>query len=137
MHAQAHGVEAALLQVGNVGIEFVEAHFLRRPNLFFEVRGLLANLWERVQCEGLVRHNRAILKSALPTVFEDPPLHLGIPMRAAGEDAATQLKGSRLKLENCEVGENVFVRVQKLIVEDACGLAQGVLLAANPLTIGP
>ena len=57
-------------------------------------------------------------------------------MGGGGEDAAGEVKGAGLELKDGEIGEDVAVGVEELVVEDAAGLAGASVGAGDPLAIG-
>ncbi len=118
---------------------------------FVEVGGLLADLGEGGDGEGLIGGDGFAGEGALPAVVEDPAVDVGVPVGGGGEDAAGEGEGVGLELEDGEVGEDVFVGVEELVVEDARGCGWvfrqiafigglcGVLfggLAGDPLAVG-
>ena len=77
------------------------------------------------RAKGLVGGDGFAGEGALPAVFEDPVVDVGVPVGGGGEDAALEGEGGGVELEDGEVGEDVFVGVEELVVEDAGGLGGG------------
>ncbi len=105
---------------------------------FLEVGGLLVDLGESGDGEGLVAGDGGAGEGALPAVFEDPAVGV-VPVDGGGEDAAGEVEAARLELEDGQVGEFVAVGVEELVVEDAGGLGIGAGaggLAGDPLAVG-
>ena len=116
--------------------ELVVAHLLRGDVLLLEVAGLLFDLGEGGDGEGLVAGDGFAGEGALPAVVEDPVVDLRVPAGGGGEDAALQGEGGGVEFEDGEVGERVGLGVEVLVVEDAGGFAGVVGLAGDPLAVG-
>ena len=86
--------------------------------------------------KGLVAGDGLALEGALPAILKDPLVELVVPAGALGEDAAGEVEGAGLELEDSEVGEDVPVGVEELVVEDAGGLVVAAGLAGDPLAVG-
>ncbi len=61
-------------------------------------------------------------------------LSVVVPAGDLGEDAAGEVEGAGLELEDGEVGEDVLVGIEELVVEDAGGLVVGGVLAGGGAT---
>src|ERR1017187_5881089 len=123
LDAKLDGVEAGLAEVGDVFVELAVRHLIGEFVLLLEVAWLFADLREGGDSEGLVAGDVIAGERPLPAVVEDPAVDAWVPTRTGGEDAALEGKGLGIELEDGEVGKDVAVGVEGLVVEDACGSA--------------
>ena len=75
-------------------------------------------------------------EAALPAILEGPMRGVLVPARGGGVDAAAEGEAGGVELEDGEVGEDVAVGVEELVVEDARGIAGAGGLAGDPLAVG-
>src|SRR5207244_2735580 len=132
LYAKALGIKARLLEVGDVAGELVVAHLLRGAVFLHKIGRLLVDLREGTQGEGPVGCCGLTLEGALPAVFEDPLIDGVVPACGRGEDAPLECEGCGVELEDGEVGKDVLVGVEELVVEDARWSAVLTGLAGDP-----
>src|SRR3984885_9133373 len=134
LHAQPHGVKAALPQVVDVTRELDEAHLRRLAVLFFEIGRRLGQSSECAEGEFVEAADGLALKVPVPSVFEYPLIQVAVPVRRIREDAAGQGEVLRVEFEYGDVGESIVVGIEELVVVDTAGLSR-LLLAEDPLLV--
>ena len=121
LDAETNGVEAGLAEVSDVGGELAVGHLLRLFLFLDEVTGLLVDIGEAGEGEGLIGGDGLPGESALPAVVEEPLVGGGIPADALGKDTSLEGEGLGIELEDGKAGEEVAVWVEGLVVEDPGG----------------
>ena len=130
LHAQAHHVKAALLEIVNVVTKFLVAHFRRLFDFLLEVGGRFRQFGISGYIELAVAFDGGAAQAALPSLLVNPPAHGLRPFRAVGGDAVGDLEGVGIELEHGDAAENIAVGIEELIVINV-----GVL-TEDPLAIG-
>ena len=129
LHLQPHGGKTTLLQVSDVALQLFIIHFRGLLDFFLEVAGVLVQFIEGCHLEGPIILDGSARQNAHPTLLEDPLVQPLVPMGVGGEDAARELEGVRVKLEDRDPAELVGVGIENLVVENV------VVLPENPLAV--
>jgi hypothetical protein len=131
LHAQAHHIEPALLQIVDIASQLFVAHLGGLAHLFLEVGGRLAHLRERGHFERLIVVDSGTAELSAPALFVHPAIQLVRPVGPLGEQPLCDLESMRIKLKDRHTAELVPVGIEELIVVNIG------MLAEDPLLIGP
>src|SRR5208283_2294185 len=136
LYLQPHRVEATLLQVVNVAPQFLIIHLRRLLHFLLEVAGVFAQFVEGCDVEGAVILDGCPVQGSRPTLFKDPLLEAVFPVSAFGVDAARELEGIRVKLEDRNPAEVVGVGIEHLVIVNFVALSQNPLAVSLQISLG-
>jgi len=118
LNGEGRSVKAGATQAVDVAAEIAPAHLKGLDDFAIEIRGRLNEFGESGDDKGRVVGDGGAGEIADPAGFEDPGFFVIEPAGAVGENAAANLKGSGIELDDAESAEELLGGIEQIVIVD-------------------